>query len=148
MNKIDRKLLNLAQAHFPICAKPYAHFAEKLGITEDEVVKRLKILKRKGIIRRIGGVFDSRKLGYTNCLIAAKVPDDRVPKVAEYINRFPGVTHNYERTQEYNLWFTLAAGSKDKFNEILRSIRKVTGINDIKLFPAIRVFQSKVNFVM
>ncbi len=148
MNETDRKILNMAQDRFPVCSRPFKHFADELGIPEEEVVQRLKKLKDSGIIRRIGGVFDSRKLGYTNCLIAARVPEERLDEVARYINTFPGVTHNYERTRDLNLWFTLSAGSQERFDEIITLIKEHTGVTDIRLFPAVRVFQSKVRFVL
>ena len=148
MNDLERKLLNIVQSKFPIVTRPFYELGLKLGISETDVLNTLRKLKENGIIRRIGGVFDSKKLGYQSCLIATKVPPEKLEETANFINKFPGVTHNYERTHEYNLWFTLAASSDDKFNEIVEIIKENTDIQELILLPAIRIFQSQVKFNM
>ena len=148
MNDLERKLLNIVQSKFPIVTRPFYELGLKLGISETDVLNTLRKLKENGIIRRIGGVFDSKKLGYQSCLIATKVPPEKLEETADFINKFPGVTHNYERTHEYNLWFTLAASSDDKFNEIVEIIKENTDIQELILLPAIRIFQSQVKFNM
>ena len=146
MNDSDRALLNSVQSGLPVCARPFAEIGRQLGMTEDEVCARLARLRDAGVIRRIGAVFDSRRLGYTTCLVAARVPAARLEEVAAAINRYPGVTHNYVRTHAYNLWFTLGASSPEMFERILARIRGETGIADLRLLPATRVFQSRVRF--
>lgn len=146
MDDLDRQLLNVMQNEFPICEKPFLEIGKKLNICEKEVLARLHKLKSDGIIRRIGGVFDSQHLGYKSSLFAVKVPSGDIESVAEFINQFPGVTHNYQRSHAYNLWFTLSASSPEIFNQIVEIIKIKTGIRDILELPAINIFQHEVKF--
>ncbi|AQS59513.1 AsnC family transcriptional regulator [Desulforamulus ferrireducens] len=146
LDQIDRRLLNLVQAEVPICPEPYKVLAEKLGITEQEVLDRLARLMQQDVIRRLGGVFDSRKLGYKGTLCAIKVPPERIEEVAEVINSYIGITHNYLREDDYNMWFTILARSPEKVQQILNEIKEKTGIEDIINLPAQRFFKVLVNF--
>jgi DNA-binding Lrp family transcriptional regulator len=91
-------------------------------------------------------VLDSKHLGYKSSLLALRVPPEDIEMVAEFINQFPGVTHNYQRSHTYNLWFTLSASSLEKFNQIVEIIKIKTGIHDILELPAINIFQHEVKF--
>ncbi len=146
LDHIDRRLLNLVQTDFPICPEPYRVLGEKLGITEQEVLNRLERLVQQDIIRRLGGVFDSRKLGYSGTLCAIRVPQDRIEEVAAVINSYIGITHNYLRNHEYNMWFTILAQSTEKVEKILKEIEEKTGIQDIINLPSQRFFKVMVNF--
>ncbi|OPX86821.1 MAG: hypothetical protein A4E53_02853 [Pelotomaculum sp. PtaB.Bin104] len=146
MDLIDRNLLNLIQSDFPLVKEPYRKIGELLGLEEADVIDRLERLRHAGILRRLGGVFDYRKLGYSGTLCAIHVEPERVGEVAAYINSFPGVTHNYLREHYYNMWFTILAESRDKLDEILGSIRKNTDVKEIMELPAERMFKIKVNF--
>ena len=115
MDTIDKKLLNLMQNEIPIDKRPFKILGEKLLITENEVLKRVNKLKNEGIIRRIGGIFNSRKIGYTSTLCAAKVPENKIEEVAACINEYDEVTHNYIREDEYNMWFTVNNTFRGKF---------------------------------
>ncbi|MCL5780087.1 transcriptional regulator [Desulforamulus profundi] len=146
LDHLDRRLLNLVQSDFPICPQPYQVLAEQLGITEQEVLQRLERLMQQDVIRRLGGVFDSRKLGYKGTLCAVKVPQDRIDEVAAVINSYLGITHNYLRDHEYNMWFTILAQSPAKVEQILKEIKEKTGIEDIINLPSQRFFKVLVNF--
>ncbi|MCG9967604.1 AsnC family transcriptional regulator [Pelotomaculum terephthalicicum JT] len=146
LDKIDRKLLNLVQEKFPLLSEPYRKLGEIIGISEGEVLARLKQMQDEGVIRRLGAVFESRKLGYSGTLCAMRVEPDRVDEVAAIINSFPGVTHNYLREHQINIWFTVLAGSEDELGEILNLMREKTGIREIMELPAEEVFKIKVNF--
>ncbi len=148
MDNRDKELLNKIQRDFPVCSKPYLQLAEELGISEDEVIERISNLKKEGIIRRLGGTFDSRKLGYKSTLCAIKVPEERISEVTNIINSFIGVTHNYLREHEYNMWFTLIAPSKEHIISVLEQMKLKTGIDDILYLPAINFFKINVNFDM
>lgn len=148
MDSINKSLLNIIQRDFPVCNRPYLKLAEQLNITEDEVIDRIQSLKDQGIIRRLGGTFDSRKLGYKSTLCALKVPKDRIEEVAHVINSFIGVTHNYLREHEYNMWFTLIAPSKEAIFKILDEMKEKTGIEEILYLPATNFFKINVNFNM
>jgi DNA-binding Lrp family transcriptional regulator len=142
----DRKLLKIIQGKLPIVPEPYREIGEELGISEAEVIARLKVMVDNGIIRRLGGVFDSRKLGYSSVLCALEVPGERIDEVAEVINSFNGVTHNYLREDTINMWFTLLAPSGEKLAETLQIIRERTGIQEILTFPAEKIYKIRVNF--
>ena len=107
---IDTELLDLIQNEFPLVARPYAAFAEKLGVDEALVIERIAALREQGTIRQISAIFDTRRLGYRSMLAAAKVSGDQeaVDRAATVFSAHPGVTHNYLREHEMNLWFTLA----------------------------------------
>jgi len=148
MDAIDKKILNIIQTGFPITARPYQTIGEKVDISEDEVIKRIGALKSKGIIRRIGATFDPRRLGFVSSLCAARVPTKRIPEFVKVVNSYPGVTHNYERDHQYNIWFTFIAESMEDIERALQEIRERTGIEDIKNLPAIRFFKIRVDFDM
>ncbi len=146
LDNLDKELLNLLQTRFPIDARPYLRIAEKLKISEEEVINRIKRLMDSNIIRRFGGVFDSRKLGYQGTLCALKVPEDRIEEAAAVVNSYPGVTHNYLRNHAYNMWFTVLATSPQKVNNILAEISEKTGITDTLNLPVKKFVKLKVSF--
>uniref|UniRef100_A0A7C3Z0R9 siroheme decarboxylase n=1 Tax=Desulfobacca acetoxidans TaxID=60893 RepID=A0A7C3Z0R9_9BACT len=148
LDDLDRAILNEIQSHFPLVIRPYAEMGEKVGVSEEEVLARVKRLHEAGIIRRIGANFTSRKLGYTSTLCAARVPPEKLPHFAAVVNRYPGVTHNYLRKHRYNVWFTLIAESPDRLAEIIEEIRKAGGVEEILSLPAKEIFKIKVDFPM
>jgi DNA-binding Lrp family transcriptional regulator len=103
-------------------------------------------MRADGIIRRLGAVFDSRRLGYCSTLVAARVPASRLAEVARMVSRLPGVTHNYARNRAYNLWFTLTAQSPEEIERILSELRRETGIADFHSLPALAVYKIRVVF--
>jgi len=131
LDDVDKKLLNLIQNNFPVVSKPYREISYRLGIDEKEVIRRLKKLSEAGIIRRLGGIFDSRKLGYTGTLCAMKVPVKRLGQVTKIINSYSEVTHNYLREHEYNVWFTVLAESREKVKQIVKEIGAKCRIENI-----------------
>ncbi len=146
MDDTDRELLNRIQSDFPLCAHPYQAIAKGMNITEKDVIKRLAKLKESGIIRRIGGNFSPHKLGYTSTLCAARVPEGKIDLFARTVNRFPGVTHNYLRKHDYNIWFTFISPSMEEIEKNLTQIANETGITDILNLPATEVFKIKAHF--
>ncbi|MBN1627476.1 MAG: AsnC family transcriptional regulator [Deltaproteobacteria bacterium] len=146
MNDIDRILLNKIQSGFPISLRPYLDLGRSLGISEEEVIQRVKALKEKGIIRRIGGIINSRKLGFASTLCAASVPEDKIEIFVEKVNSYRGVTHNYLRDNDYNIWFTLIAPDSATVEKCIMEISDKTGISGILNMPAERMFKIKVDF--
>ena len=146
MDFIDRSLLNLVQTDFPIATRPFLDLAEKVGVTEEEAFQRINALRENGIIRRLGGVFDSHRLGYKSTLCAAKVPEDKIALLRDTLMKIPGVTHNYLRNHQYNVWFTLIAPSQAKVEKVLGQVRELIGREDVYSLPAIRVFKINVDF--
>jgi DNA-binding Lrp family transcriptional regulator len=133
MDKIDARILNLIQSGFPLVKEPYRELAEKAGIPERDLISRIKNLKKKRIVRRIGGVLNSKKLGYPGVLVAARVPVPGLERLARMVQKHPGVTHCYERKGEFNFWFTLQAKSRRNLETKLQGLEKASGIKFICL---------------
>ena len=146
IDDVDRTILNRIQSDFPLTKRPYLSIAENIGLTENEVIKRLEQLKKKGIIRRIGGNFVPEKLGFVSTLCAAKVPEDKIERFARTVNRYPGVTHNYQRDNKYNIWFTFIARSMDEIKGNLEDISRETGVKDILNLPATKMYKIRAHF--
>jgi len=146
LDEMDRMILNEIQSHFPIEARPYQVLGEKLGCSEEEALQRVQDLKDREVIRRIGANCNSRKLGYTSTLCAAKVPSNLMERFVEVVNSYMGVTHNYRRDHDYNIWFTLIAPSEEKIERILREIIELTEVGEVISLPAERLFKIQVDF--
>lgn len=146
LDSTDSAILNRIQSDFPITSRPWLTVADELDLTEKEVLDRVARLKADGIIRRIGGNLVPGKLGFVSTLCAARVPDDKIDHFAEIVNRYPGVTHNYQRDNTYNVWFTFIAPSRDEIEKNLKQIAKDSGIDDILNLPATKVFKIRAEF--
>jgi DNA-binding Lrp family transcriptional regulator len=146
IDDVDREILNRIQSDFPMTQRPFLSIAENLDLSEDDVIKRLERLKKKGIIRRIGGNFVPEKLGFVSTLCAAKVPEDKIKSFARTVNRYPGVTHNYQRDNTYNVWFTFIARSMDEIKENLEDISRKTGVTEIINLPATKMYKIRAHF--
>ncbi|RLF54560.1 MAG: Lrp/AsnC family transcriptional regulator [Thermoplasmata archaeon] len=146
MDQTDRDLLNEIQSEFPIAPRPYLELGKRLGLSEQEVIDRIKRLKEEGVIRRIGGNFHSSRLNFTSTLCAARVPEDKIYQFVKAVNRHPGVTHNYLRNHDYNVWFTFIARDMGVIENALEEIARETGVSDILNLPAEKMFKIKVDF--
>ena len=146
LDETDKAILNRIQSDFPITPSPYLDIAKELYLTEDDVIKRLKKLKKNGIIRRMGGNFVPEKLGFVSTLCAAVVPEEKIRSFTKVINRYPGVTHNYLRDGSFNVWFTFIAPSMKEIDCYLKQISKETGVKEIINLPATKVFKIKAHF--
>jgi len=147
LDNVDRELLDLLQNNFPIAAAPYAIIGEKLGIDESDIINRIKTMKENGLIRRIGAVIDSRRMGMYSTLCAMEVPEADLESVASRINQLSGVTHNYQRDHKYNIWFTLTASSPDEAESRLKELEASLGYVILNM-PATKVYKIKVAFNM
>jgi siroheme decarboxylase len=146
MDTIDKNILNIIQKDFPLVAEPFKVVAEEVGITEDEILERIARMKQDGIIRRIGAVFDSKKMGFVSTLCAAQVPEEKLKVFVEVVNSYAGVTHNYRRSHEYNVWFTFIAPDEETLKKSLAEIRDRTGIEDINSMRAVRTYKIDASF--
>jgi len=146
LDSTDSAILNRIQSDFPITSRPFLAVADELELTEKEVLERVARLKADGIIRRIGGNLVPGKLGFVSTLCAARVPADKIDLFAEIVNRYPGVTHNYQRDNTYNVWFTFIAQSREEIEENLKQIAKDSGVEDILNLPATKVFKIRAEF--
>lgn len=142
----DKAILNMIQVDFPIDARPYRVLADKLALSEDELMERIRALKQKLLIRRIGGNFSPDRLGYYSTLCAAGVPEKKIDLFTHTVNAYPGVTHNYMRDHAFNIWFTFIATSRELIQENLDEISRTTGVVPILNLPATRVFKISANF--
>lgn len=147
MDDLDRRILDVIQSGFPLEARPYAVLGEELGLTEAEVLARVRALKESGVIRRIGANFQSKKLGWHSTLCAAKVPEESFDAFVEEVNSHTGVTHNYLRDHDINVWFTFIGEDPETVQKTLKDITAKTGI-DILYLPATKLFKIKVDFAM
>ena len=148
MDETDKKILNIIQTDFPVVAEPFKVIASMTGISEEESLARIKKLKDDGIIRRIGAVFDARKIGFVSTLCAAKVPEEKMRAFVEAVNAYPGVTHNYRRNYEYNVWFTVIAPSEEELKRFFAEVTERTGITEILSMRASRIFKINASFEM
>ncbi len=146
MDEKDRKILNQIQVDFPIDSRPYKILAEKLCLSEDELIERIRLMKDNLLIRRIGGNFSPDRLGYHSTLCAAKVPEDKIEVFTKTVNKYSGVTHNYKRDHEFNIWFTFIEASVEIIKSNLEEIKKTTKVETILNLPATRVFKISANF--
>jgi len=146
MDHIDRKLLNEIQSGFPIAKKPYHDLGRRLNCSEAEILERVRRLKEEGVIRRIGGNFDSQRLGFATTLCAAKVPPEKIKRFVEVLNGYPEITHNYLRDHQYNIWFTFVAPNMKVIERYIGEIIERTGIREILNLPAVRRFKILVDF--
>lgn len=144
----DKQIINHIQSDFPICKRPYAAIGEALSMDEKEVITRVACLKENGIIRRIGGNFSPDTLGFFSTLCGAKVPEDKIDAFAEVVNGYRGVTHNYVREDEFNVWFTFIEASVERIKANLVEIIEKTGITAIYNLPATRVFKVRAEFMV
>jgi siroheme decarboxylase len=142
----DRLILNEIQKKFPVTSRPYLVLARKLGLKEKDVMERVGKLKEVGIIRRIGASFSAKAVGFSSTLCAVRVPAEKVEEFVSVVNSYPGVTHNYEREGELNIWFTLIAPSRKRIKQILTEISLKTGIKEILDLPATKTFKISVDF--
>ena len=144
LDEIDRRLLNDFQQGFPLSARPYAVVGERLGITEDEVLARLARLTVSGAVSRIGPVVRPKRVGVST-LAAMAVPPGRLQAVAELVNGYPEVNHNYEREHRINLWFVVTAPNAARLNEVLSEIALFTGIEVMDL-PMLEEYHIDLGF--
>ncbi|ADZ21839.1 Transcriptional regulator, Lrp family (possible nitrite reductase regulator NirD) [Clostridium acetobutylicum EA 2018] len=145
MDEKKVRILNMLQTEIPLTERPFLEIGKKLNITEETVIQIVKELKNNGLIRRIGGIFDSKNLGYHTVLCALRVLKENLDEVVKVINRYEGVTHNYERDNYYNVWFTITAKSEKEIEEFLEELKDTLKIEEILKLPAEKVF--KINAV-
>ncbi len=146
LDATDKIIINRIQTDFPIDARPYRVIARELGLAEAQVIERVRAMKAQGIIRRIGGNFVPHKVGFVSTLCAAKVPEESIDAFAEVVNRYKGVTHNYQRDNAFNIWFTFIAPSREEIARNLERIAEETGVDTILNLPATKVFKIRAKF--
>jgi DNA-binding Lrp family transcriptional regulator len=150
LDETDKRLMNLLQSSFPLAPEPYELVAAEAGLDAGEVKARTERLLDERIIREITPIFDTRALGYSSMLVAAKVDSDNPQRAAQIINEHPGVSHNYLRTHQFNLWFTIATppDSRLGLDGTLEVLRRLTGAESIRKLPTLTLFKINMNLEM
>ena len=145
----DKALLNAAQKEIELTPEPFARLSDELGVPVGEVLERLAFWRDdQKVIRQISAIFDTRKLGYSSTLVAMRVPADRLDAAAEIVNAHPGVSHNYERNHEFNLWFTLAVPPGMSLDEHIDRMDELTGAEATRMLPTLKMFKIEVRLDM
>ncbi len=150
LDDTDRRLLNLMQGSFPIAPRPYAHVAKLAAISEQEAMARVGHLLEKRIVRQVTPIFDTRALGYSSMLVAARVDPEHPHRAAQVINAHPGVSHNYLRNHEFNLWFTIATepDSRLGLEETLQVLARDAGATSLRQLPTLKLFKIRMDLEM
>ncbi len=148
LDAVDKKLLNEIQWVFPLVDRPYLEIAKRHSISEEDVMQRIAFMKNMGIIRQINAIFDTRRLGYKSALIAFAVRPDKLDYVAAKVNEHPGVSHNYERNHEYNMWFTLAVPPGSDMKQDLDRMASFEGVIKHRVLPTLKLYKIGVRLDM
>jgi siroheme decarboxylase len=150
LEDLDKRLLNLMQGSFPIEPRPYRRVAELAELREEEVLARVRRLLEERIIRQVTPIFDTRALGYSSMLVAAKVDPENPHRAAQAVNAHPGVSHNYLRNHEFNLWFTIATepDSPLGLDGTLRVLAQEAGAESVRQLPTLKLFKIRMDLEM
>ncbi len=139
MNELERKIVNGLQGGFPICERPFELAAEKLGVSEEELIDGLSGLLDQGVLSRFGPLYHAERMGGALSLAAMQVPNETFEEVAEKVNAFPEVAHNYARDHALNMWFVVATETPERHREVIREIEAATGLRVYDM-PKIREY--------
>jgi DNA-binding Lrp family transcriptional regulator len=145
LDSTDRRILDLIQRGFPLAPRPFAQIAERVGATESDVIERLARLKQAGMVREICAVFESERLGYRSTLAAMAIAPAQLEEVAAIVSAHPGVSHNYERTHGFNLWFTLTVAPDRSIEDEVARLARAANVRDYLILPAVRRFKIGVD---
>jgi len=145
---IDKQLLNDIQWSFPLEDRPYLEISKRYNMTEDEVMNRIAYMKDISLIRQINAIFDTRRLGYKSALVAFAVKPDKLDYIANEVNKHPGVSHNYERNHEFNMWFTLAVPPYGEMKTDLDKLSSLDGVIKYRLLPTLKLYKIGVRLDM
>jgi len=145
LDRRDRILLNHVQGGFPVVARPFAALGEPLGMSEEEVLFRLRHLLKSGALSRFGPILNARQMGGERTLAALHVPPERFQEVAAIVNRLPTISHNYAREHHYNMWFVVSSDDEAEVERTLQAIERETGLRPLNL-PALEEYFVEVNF--
>jgi DNA-binding Lrp family transcriptional regulator len=150
LDEVDKRVMNLLQSSFPLAEEPFALVAGEAELEVGELMARTQRLLDERIIREITPIFDTRALGYSSMLVAAKVDAENPHRAAKIINSHPGVSHNYLRTHEFNLWFTIATppDSELGLEGTLEVLQRLTGAESIRQLPTLTLFKINMNLEM
>ncbi len=144
LDQITRHLLDLMQDHYPMVERPYAALGEQLGITEDEVLERLAQARAAGVVRQICGIYDTKALGYSSALVAMRVAPEHLKRAVRVLNAHPGVSHNYRRNHDFNIWFTVAMPPGADLDAVIQKLHEMTLAESTRPMPTLHLFKIAV----
>ncbi len=133
LDDADRKLLNHLQGGFPVTHRPFAEAGARIGMTEDEVIRRIQRLLDEGALSRFGPILNALQLGGERTLAAMSVPTERFEEVAAFVNSLPSISHNYERAHRLNMWFVISSDDPDEIARTIDAIQSATGLRVLNL---------------
>jgi DNA-binding Lrp family transcriptional regulator len=150
LDELDKRLLNLMQSRFPLDPRPYAAVAAEAGVGEDDVIARVRALLDDRIIRQVTPIYDTRAFGYGSMLVAAKVDPEHPWRAAKIVNSHPGVSHNYLRNHDFNMWFTIAVEEDSRLGlqGTLDVLQELTGAESIRQLPTLQLFKIRMDLDM
>lgn len=141
-------ILDRLQAHIPLVPRPFAAVASELALSEDEVLQCIRVQRAEHVIRQVSAIFDTRALGYQSCLVAARYPDGALDAAAAVINQHPGVSHNYRRDHDFNLWYTIAVPPGRPIEADVEALHRASGAISSRMLPTIRTYKIGVRFAL
>jgi DNA-binding Lrp family transcriptional regulator len=141
MDIIDKGILNALQKEFPLVRSPFDKLGRKFGLSESDTLARIQDLKRKGIVRQISAIFDSRRLGFVSTLVAVKLAPAKLDSAGKIISAHPGVSHNYTRNHSYNLWFTITLSASANLAEEVKKLAEQAEADNYLILPALKTFK-------
>lgn len=148
IDDLDQRLLNEMQDKFPLVREPFRELAARTGTAESDVIARLAAMRASGVLRQVSPIFDTKALGYATSLVAMRVPEGRLAAAAEIVNAHPGVSHNYRRTHEFNMWFTIAVPAGSDLQAHVDALHRAAGAESTRMLPTLRLFKIGVTLDM
>ena len=148
MTRIERRLLDRLQEGFPLEERPFHRLARELGLSVEEVLGLTRELVRRGLIRRLGPIYDARALGYHSTLLGLEVAEEAFEEVARQVNAFPEVTHNYRRRGRFNCWCTVLAPSRERLRAVVERIGGLPGVRRVLDLPVLRRYKLRLAFTL
>lgn len=144
LTETEKKILNMVQEDFPVTKRPYKKLADIFGLTEEKMLDIFKKLKKSALVMRVTPSFGLDKIKYKSILVSAKIPKNKIKNAGDFINKYPEVTHNYIRSHEYNLWFTITSPLIKRIKEIIKEIEIKFKVKVLK-FPKIKAYKLKMH---
>ena len=145
LDERDQQLLNLIQTAFPLTSRPFEAIGDQVGESEADVMARYARLKEDRIIRQVSAIFDTRKLGYESSLVATSVDPDRIDDAAQIISDHPGVSHNYRRDHEFNIWWTIAVPPSSDLEAHVNAVHRLAGATSTRILPTMKLYKIGVD---
>jgi DNA-binding Lrp family transcriptional regulator len=148
LDELTARVLNELQDHFPLVERPYLEVGARLGISEAETLDRLHQARAAGVVRQVCAIYDTKALGYASALVAMQVAPERLDRAAAIINAHPGVSHNYRRNHEFNMWFTVAMPPGHDLDAVIQRLHDLSGAESTRPMPTLRLFKIGVTLDM